>query len=120
MDFSSLSGFLSSLTGAMHAGNYRLCVALALVGLVALARWGAPKLHDSLGDFLNSDRGGALLTLLGGMGAAFAASFGAGAPLSWATLLDGATVGFTAAGGYAILKKLWAPSDAPPPATPAN
>jgi hypothetical protein len=94
---------------AVASGDYLLVAALALILLVAFLKWLAPKLHDSVGDFLNSDAGGALLVLLSSYGAALSTAHMAGAGWTWGLARTAAVVALTAAGGYSVLKKLFAP-----------
>lgn len=94
---------------AVQGGNYRLGAALALLLLVAGLRWLAPRLHDKLGDFLNSDYGATLLVWLAGVGSALATAFAAGQALTGHLLLTAAEISLTAAGGYSMLKKLFWP-----------
>jgi hypothetical protein len=42
-----------------------------------------------------------------------ASLLGAGGHFSWGLITDGLMAAFTAAGGYATMKKLFSPSDAP-------
>lgn len=88
---------------AVRSGNWRLIAAACLIVIVwALRRWGAA--HWA---FLASDRGGALLALLGGVAGAFMNALAAGADISIVLILDGLSVGLTAAGGFVAVKKIF-------------
>lgn len=108
---------------AMRTKNWRMLAALALIGLTWAGRKFAIKLPGKAGAFFATDRGGAVLALLmgifGGMGTALFAAKAFG----WHLLTDGIVMGFTAAGGYAVLRKIAfgtaensIPSKAPAPA----
>lgn len=85
------------------AGHYLAATAFALVLAVALVKRYAP---GKLGTLVHSDAGGALTTLgMAFFGAIATATMG-GAPWTWAMCWTALTIGVTAAGGYAILKKV--------------
>jgi len=84
-------------------GNYIAAAALALVLCVAMAKRYAP---GKAGEFIKSDPGGALTTLLMAFGGALATATMGGAPWTWAMLPAAGKVAFFAAGGYVLLKKL--------------
>jgi hypothetical protein len=101
-DPSNLEAFASSVLAAVTSGNWALLAALVLVGVVFLARrFGAKRVP-----FLATARGGALLALLGGVAGAIATALASGGPVSVALVLSGLQVGFLAAGGWTVLKKL--------------
>lgn len=105
---------------AARGRNWALVGALVLSLLIALVRRFAGRIAVSFAGrvvgraaaWLTTDRGGALLALLAGVAAALAAAFGAGGGVSVQTVLDGLVAGVTAAGGYAVLRKLLFPSGA--------
>lgn len=84
-------------------GHYVAAAALSLVLLVALVKRYAP---GKVGEFVHSDPGGALTTVLMSFGGALATATMGGAPWSWAMMWTAATIAVTAAGGYVLLKKL--------------
>jgi hypothetical protein len=94
---------------AVGAKNYGLLAALALILLVWLAR----RFGSGFWPFLSTDRGGALTSLIGGLGLAIAAA--ATAPEAaglGAVLLSGLLMTVTASGTYSLLRKLLYPSGA--------
>ena len=104
MDLDVLSLAKSLYDAVMH-GQWALLAALVLVALVfALRKFVAPKVP-----FLASDAGGVLLAFFGSLGGALSTAFAAGEAFSWALLFKAAQVAFLAMGGYAALKKLFAP-----------
>ena len=105
---------------AARGRNWALVGALVLSLLIALVRRFAGRIAVSFAGklagraaaWLTTDRGGALLALLAGVAAALAAAFGSGGGVSVQTVLDGLVAGVTAAGGYAVIRKLLFPSGA--------
>jgi hypothetical protein len=94
---------------AFGAKNYGLLAALALILLVWLAR----RFGSGFWPFLSTDRGGALTSLIGGLGLAIAAA--ATAPEAaglGAVLLSGLLMTVTASGTYSLLRKILYPSGA--------
>lgn len=85
------------------AGHYVAASALALVLAVALVKRYAP---GKFGEFVHSDPGGALTTLLMSFGGALATATMGGSPWSWGMLWAAGGVAVTAAGGYSLIKKL--------------
>ncbi len=110
-DFLALA---SLVIDAARGRNWALLDALVLSLLIALVRKFASRLAVSFAGravgkaaaWLTTDRGGALLALLAGVAAALAAAFGSGGAVSVQTVIDGVVAGITAAGGYAVLRKL--------------
>ena len=90
---------------AVMSGQYVLGAALALVLVVALVR----KYASGRFPFLATDAGGALLTLVGSFGGAVATALAAGATPSLAVAWVALGVAASAAGGYALIKKLVGP-----------
>ncbi len=62
--------------------------------------------------FFKTDRGGAVMAIVVGVLGTVASMLAAGGAWQWSMLIDGLLAAFTAAGGYATMKKLIAPSDA--------
>lgn len=85
-------------------GNYIAATALALVLAVALVKRYAP---GKAGDFVHSDMGGSLTTMLMAMAGAVATATMGGAPWSWGILSTAAMVGVAAMGGYTAIKRLF-------------
>jgi hypothetical protein len=105
----SVAEFAAAIYQAFSAKNWGVLVALALIGLVAIAR----KYGSKALPFLGTDRGGALLSLLGGFGlSVFAAATAAGAHSVLQVIGSGLLMTITASGTYAIAKKLLFPSGA--------
>jgi hypothetical protein len=103
----NLAGFAAAVYQAFAAKNWGVLIALVLVGLVYLARHFGAKLWP----FLGTDRGGALLSLVGGLGlSVFAAATSSGAHGVLQVLGTGFLMAITASGAYALLKKLLFPS----------
>lgn len=84
-------------------GNYVAASALTLVLLVALVKRYAP---GKFGQFVHSDVGGALTTLLMSFGGALATATMGGAAWSWGMFWAAGGIALTAAGGYSLIKKL--------------
>lgn len=84
-------------------GHYIAATALALVLTVALIKRYAP---GKFGEFVHSDVGGSLTTLLASFGGALATATIGGAPWSWSMLWAAGGIAVTAAGGYSLIKKL--------------
>jgi hypothetical protein len=104
-----LGMFAQAVLAAFSAHNWGLVTALVLIGLV----WAARKWGGKLWPFLLTDRGGALLSLVGGLALSIAAA--ATAPTAgsvWAVLGAGLLMTVTASGTYSLLRKLLFPSGA--------
>jgi hypothetical protein len=84
-------------------GHYIAAAALALVLSVALLKRYAP---GKIGEFVHSDAGGSLTTLLMSMGGALATATAGGAAWSWGMLWTALIVGVAAMGGYTAIKRL--------------
>lgn len=84
-------------------GHYTAAAALALVLSVALVKKYAP---GKAGQFVHSDPGGALTTLLMSFGGALATATMGGAAWSWGMMWTAGSIAFSAAGGYVLFKKL--------------
>lgn len=85
-------------------GNYIAAVALSLVLAVALVKRYAP---GKAGEFVNTDMGGSLATMLMAMAGAVATATMGGAPWSWGILSTAVMVGVAAMGGYTAIKRLF-------------
>lgn len=101
------------LDAAMHR-QWALLAALLLVGGVAALRWIAPKLHDRFGAFLNTQRGGAILALLGGAAGAVSTALVAGKAMSMQLVVASFSVGLMAIGGWNAFFDLFFPKDGKP------
>ncbi len=96
---------------AVQSGNYRALAAGLLVLIIAAFRWVAPKLDGRLGALVKSDRGGAALAILAGLGGALTTALLAKQAINVQLLVSGVVTGVLAAGGFNVVKKLFAPSD---------
>jgi hypothetical protein len=106
---SNLADFAGAVYQAFAAKNWGVLIALVLVGLVFLARHFGSKAWP----FLGTDRGGALLSLVGGLGlSVFAAATAAGTHTVLQVLGTGLLMTVTASGTYVLVKKLLFPSGA--------
>lgn len=101
------TGILQMLLDAVKSGQWLLVGSLGLVVLV----WALRQFGGKWMPFLKTDRGGALLAVASGLCTYTATALISGAAFSLQMLLAGLEMGVTAAGGYAILKKLFFPSD---------
>lgn len=101
-------GTVTSVLNAAKGGQWRLLAGLLLSLLVwAARRWGASTIP-----WLKTDRGGATLVLALALLGGVAATLAGDQPFAWGLLLNSLSMAFTAAGGFAIVKKILAPSDA--------
>ena len=104
-DPASIAGALLSAIQGKHWG---IAVGLGLSGVVWLLRnkiapnWKA----------VQTDRGGAILTLATALVATIGAEL-AGGVMSVTTILDAVLAAMTAAGGFSLIKKIVSPSDQP-------
>lgn len=101
-DEGSLLELAKPILAAVMAGQWLLGAATALVFAVAVAR---RYLVERI-PFLATDAGGALLTLVGSFGGAVATALAAGGAVSLGLMWTALGVAATAAGGYALVKKL--------------
>lgn len=100
-------GYAASMLDAAKSGKWRLFAAGLLIALVwAARRWGA-----SVVPWLKTDRGGATLVLVLALLGGVATTLADGADLSFALVVNSLSMAFTAAGGFAVVKKLLAPAD---------
>jgi hypothetical protein len=101
-------GFLSQIATAIGSRNWVLVAALAVLGVVwALRTWGARWVP-----WFGTDRGGAVLVLSMGILGAVSAELAAGKPPTLAVVVGGLSLGFTAAGGWSVVRRLAGKSDA--------
>lgn len=101
-DESSLIDLLKPVIDAFRGGQYVFAGALALVLAVAAVRkYGATKIP-----WFVSDAGGATLTLVGAFGASMAATLADGSSPSLNMAWSALGIAVSAAGGYALIKKL--------------
>lgn len=100
--------FVSSVLNAAKAGQWRLLAGFLLVGLV----WAARKWGSGAVPWLKTDRGGAALVLVLALLGGIATTLLSGQAFAWGLLVNSLSMAFTAAGGYAVLKKILWPSDA--------
>lgn len=101
--------FAKMFFNAAKNGDWKLLIVLIVVGIVwALRKWGAaiPK----VGEWLATDRGGAILALLAGIFGVIGTGLVSGSAWSFALIRDGLLLGFTAAGGWTIIKKILGPN----------
>lgn len=98
----NLEAFARIILEAVQSSNWSLLASLALVALV----WASRKFLAPKVPFLGTDAGGALLALAGGAAGAILTAVMAGSAFSWPLVLLGLKTGFTAAGGWAVIKKL--------------
>ncbi len=104
---------VSKAVGAGSARDWRALGAALILLVVFLMR----KVVGRYVKFFNTDRGGAVMALVVGVLGTVASLVSASGKFSVGMLMDGLMAAFTAAGGYATLKKLFSPSDiAPAPA----
>lgn len=102
-----IGSFAAALFAAFQAKNWALVVAFVLVGLV----WAARKLGSKKWPWLATDRGGALLSLIAGLGASVAAAAtSSGSHTVLQVLGTGLLAAITSSGSYALLRKLLFPS----------
>lgn len=100
-------GFLASILAAAKSGQWRLLAAGLLMALV----WAARRFGAKAWPWLATDRGGAALVMLLAILGGIATTLGASDTITFGLFVNSLSVAFTAAGGWAILKKVAAPSD---------
>lgn len=103
--------FFSQVLDAVQHRQWMLVVALGVVGFVAAARFVVPKMHNAFGAWLNTQRGGAFLALLSGVGGSMVTALIAGAKPSINVVITGFGVGFAAIGGWNAFFDLFLPKD---------
>lgn len=97
--------FIGLLVDAAQGGHWRLAAALLLIGLIYLLRRYGGRV-PRLGPWMQTDRGGAIMALVMGVGGGLAAALFSGRPITIYLIVDAISVGLTAAGGWAIGKKI--------------
>jgi len=110
-------GFFSEFAGAIQAGKWQAVAALVAIAVVFVLRKFATKIPGKAGVFFGTNRGGAVLALIGGVVTALAQIVLSGQSLDLNILINGIVLGVTAAGGWTLVRRLvW--GDSPPPAYP--
>lgn len=107
----STQQFFNQVLDAVQNRQWMLLVALCVVGFVAAARFVVPKMHNAFGAWLNTQRGGAFLALLSGVGGSIVTALIAGAKPSINVVITGFGVGFAAIGGWNAFFDLFLPKD---------
>lgn len=109
-----VGAYLKALANAFENSDWRYLASLLIVGVVwGLRKWGAPRYP-----WFGTDRGGAALALLCGVGGALAnmIAIGVFSDLSVGsirTIAMGLVNGVFAAGGYVVVKRLLGISNPP-------
>ena len=110
-------GFFSELARSIQSGKWQAVAALVAIAVVFVLRKFATKIPGKVGVFFGTNRGGAVLALIGGVVTALAQIVLSGQSLDVNILINGIVLGVTAAGGWTLVRRLiW--GDAPPPAYP--
>jgi len=117
-----LGGFVEAVAKAVGAKDWRLLGGLASILVVwVLRKFLAPHVK-----WFGTDRGGACMALIVGVLGAVGHVLMSSQPWGFQMISDAVVMAVTAAGGWAMMKKLVSPSDkAPaspeaPPAAPVN
>ncbi len=98
----NFEAFFRLVYDAVTSKNYALIASLAVVAVVYLVRrYGGTKFP-----VLKTNRGGAVLALVTSVAGAAATAFLGGVPFGAAVLLKALGVGFMAAGGFSVVKKI--------------
>lgn len=108
--------FVEAIVDSAKAGNWR---ALAALGLV-LVIWAVRRYGTRWWDWLGTDKGGAALVLVIGILSQLAVVIFGKDPLGWKTIVNGIVLGFTAAGGWTVMKKLLPSAEPDPVPTPPD
>lgn len=109
----TFDAFFQALTEALKLHDWRILAGLCCIALVAGARWGAGKIPGKFGAWIKGDQGGAATALLIGIAGSFGrALFASKDAISAQFILDGVVMGVTAAGGFSVVKKLFAGASA--------
>lgn len=93
---------------AAQTKNWQMLAALIVVGLV----WGLRRFGGDFIPTLKTDRGGAALALAIGISGALVNALAVAAKPSLQLLVDGVTTGVMAAGGWAVVRKIFGVSAA--------
>lgn len=109
------------ILAALNGHNYLLAAALLLVVAVYIARWAAARVKgNKYAAWLNTDRGGAVLSLILSTAGGLVTALKAGAPINLALFMKVLVVATSGAGTFNLYKRIMKPSDRPasPPAVP--
>lgn len=98
----NIETFAKLAVDAAQQGNSGMLLSLALVGVI----WGVRKFLGPKVPFLQTQAGGALLTLGTAFGGGLASSLASGQKISGPIALGALKVAFTAAGGWTLIKHL--------------
>lgn len=105
-DPSNTDAFLQAIVDAITGGQWRAVVVLAAVGGVYLLRTFGTKIPGKVGEFLASNRGGAVLALLFAVVSGLGTMVLAGKAITFKAVLDVLLLGFTAIGGWVGVRRL--------------
>ena len=108
-----LGGYAKALYDATAGHHWVLLVGLVLMGVTWGVRKLVPMIHGKVGAWLNTDRGGALLSLGLGLVGGIATAFAAGKAVTFQLLASAVVASWTASGGWSQLKKILGLSDPP-------
>ncbi len=111
LDPSDPLSIVGTIISAFGSKSYVALAGAVIIGVV----WALRSFGGKYIPFFRTDRGGATLVLACAVLSA-ASSVLLGSGFSWSALVDGVLSAFVAAGGFSVVKKLAAPSDAPPAA----
>ena len=106
-------GFFQAVLDAVTKKNWWVLASMAVVALTWVTRVVVPKLHNSLGAWLGTDRGGAVLALFYAITGAAATTMAAWKKPDLNLLLNTVFVAVGAIGGFSLIKKIFFPSDTP-------
>lgn len=106
-------GWAVAVLNAYHGHQLLLLAALLMIGAIYVLRKGLTWLPGKVGAFFGTDRGGALITLAIGVLGALALSL-ASNRFNSQIFAVGLTAAMTAAGGFNLIKRIFAPSDKAP------
>lgn len=98
----SAGGLLSDVFSGFKGGNWRLVVA----GILSLLMIALGKVREMPWSPFKGDRGGAILVLLLAEITAVIGALGLDAPVTFSLILGALLTGATAAGGYAIVRRI--------------
>ena len=101
-----VAAFVRMIVGAAKHKQWRLLIGLLLIALT----WGARKFGAKKFPWLATDRGGVALHIGLSLGMALASLLLSKMAINSDSVTDAITNGLIAAGGYSMLKKLWAPA----------
>lgn len=99
----SVTDMAKVLYEAIKGGQYAYAACMALiVGVALVKRYGAKRYP-----WLNGDVGGSLLVLVGSFAGALGTALAGGGAVTWGLMWAAGGVAVSAAGGYALIKKLF-------------